>query len=137
MTENRRGSRIDPYDTLGVAPGATSAEVRGAYLQKVRAYPPERDPEGFKRVREAYELLRSPRKRAELTLLELRSGPTEFDLDRLHDSPPPPFPDRYVEHLVAIVLADVDAAIDAEVARAREAVLQTASQGNRPGGSSC
>lgn len=71
-------------------------------------------------MREAYETLRSPRKRAEIALLELRHGPAEFDLDRLRDVPPPPFPERYADHLLAIVLAEVDAAVDAEVAHARE-----------------
>jgi hypothetical protein len=37
-----------------------SAEaLKRIYLQKVRAHPPERDPHGFQRVREAYELLRA------------------------------------------------------------------------------
>ncbi|HYP98052.1 MAG TPA: J domain-containing protein [Polyangiaceae bacterium] len=33
--------------------------LKRAYLKKVRAHPPERDPEGFRRVREAYEFLRA------------------------------------------------------------------------------
>lgn len=106
--------------TLGVEPDATGAEIRRAYLEKVREHPPERDPEGFKRVREAYEHLRSPRKRAELALLDLREGPAEFDLDRLRDEAPPPFPGQYVDHLLAILLADLDAGIDSQVLRARE-----------------
>lgn len=127
--------KIDPYAALGVEHGATSAQVRAAYLQRVRERPPERDPEGFKRVREAYELLRSPRKRAELTLLELRSGPAEFDLDRLHDTPPPPFPDRYLEHVLAVFIAELDSTIDAEVARSREAPRYSAAAAGHQGGS--
>jgi len=48
--------------TLGVG-GASEWEtlsteaLKRAYLKKVRAHPPERDPQGFQRVREAYELL--------------------------------------------------------------------------------
>lgn len=120
MAELEQSKKIDPYAILGVEPSATSAEVRMGYLQKVREHPPERDPEGFKRVRESYETLRSPRKRAEMALLELKQGPAEFDLDRLHDAPPPPFPERYADHLLAIALAEVDAAIDDEVAQARD-----------------
>ncbi|MDO8690124.1 MAG: DnaJ domain-containing protein [Dehalococcoidia bacterium] len=108
------------YVTLGVAPDATGGEIRRAYLEKVREHPPERDPEGFKRVREAYEHLRSPRKRAELALLDLREGPVEFDLDRLRDEPSPPFPPQYLDHLLAILLADLDAAVDSQVLRARQ-----------------
>ncbi len=115
MNEEERIDPADLYAALGVKPEATPAELRKAYLQKVREHPPERDPETFKRVREAYETLRSPRKRAELTLLELRRGPTEFDLDRLHEAPPPSFPERYADHLLAILLAEVDAEVDEEV----------------------
>jgi len=114
----------DHYVTLGVDPEATGAEIRRAYLEKVRQHAPERDPEGFKRIREAYEHLRSPRKRAELALLDLREGPAEFELDRLRDEPPPPFPGRYIGHLLAILLADVDAAIDSQVLQARQEIEQ-------------
>jgi hypothetical protein len=131
--EEQRGP-ITPYAILEVEPDATPDQVRIAYHRKVREHPPERDPEGFKRVREAYDTLRSPRKRAELTLLELRQGPGEFDLDRLRDAPPPPFPERYVNHLLAIVLADADAALDAEVARARDGAPPVGSS-DRGGGS--
>lgn len=109
----------DPHATLGVDANATSAEVRIAYLQKVREHPPERDPEGFKRVREAYEALRSPRRRAESTLLELRPLAASFDPQQLRDAPPPPFPARCVDHLIAVALADLDATIDAMVKELR------------------
>jgi len=118
--EKEQPVEASPYDILVVEPTATPSQIRIAYHRQVREHPPERDPEGFKRIRDAYETLRSPRKRAELALLELRHGPAEFDLDRLRDSPPPPFPERYVEHLLAAALAEVDAAIDAEVARVRQ-----------------
>ncbi len=101
-----------PYAVLEVERGAGAAEVRLAYLQKVRHHPPERDPEGFKRVREAYDVLRSPRKRAEYTLLELGELSVALDPAALHESPPPPPPERYADHLLAIVLAEVDAALD-------------------------
>lgn len=112
----------NPYSVLGVDPDATGAQMRIAYHRKLREHPPERDQEGFKRIRHAYETLRSPRKRAELALLELRHGPAEFDLDRLRDAPTPHFPDpqRFAEHLLAAALAEVEAEIDDEVARAAE-----------------
>ena len=43
---------------LGVAPDADPETLRRAYLRAVKLTPPERDPEGFMRVRAAYELLR-------------------------------------------------------------------------------
>lgn len=107
----------DPHLVLEVDRGASTAEVRLAYLQLVRAHPPERDPEGFKRVREAYEVLRSPRKRAEVTLLELGDLSLALDPATLRESPPPPPPEQFAEHLLAILLADVDARLDALATR--------------------
>ncbi|TAK31713.1 MAG: hypothetical protein EPO21_16875 [Chloroflexota bacterium] len=114
----------DPYAVLGVSPESTPSEIRGAYFALVRAHPPERDPEGFKRIRAAYDQLRSPRKRAELTLLELRQSDEEFDLGRLHDAPAPAFPAQWLDHLIAIALAGLDAEIDAMVAAKKDAILQ-------------
>lgn len=49
---------------LGVSENASEDEVRAAYLEKVKQYPPEQAPEEFERVRDAYETLRDPRRRA-------------------------------------------------------------------------
>jgi hypothetical protein len=42
---------------LGVAARTPPREIRRSYLRQVRRHPPERDPEGFQRVRAAFELL--------------------------------------------------------------------------------
>lgn len=47
----------DFYERLGVAPSASREEIRRAYRQLIRQYPPERAPAEFKLVREAYETL--------------------------------------------------------------------------------
>ena len=49
----------DPYAALGVAPTASDDEVKQAYFAQVRAHPPESDPQAFKRIRAAYERLRT------------------------------------------------------------------------------
>src|SRR5918996_628962 len=63
----------DPYQAARVldlpATTASSEEVRAAYLRLVRAHPPDRDPDAFERVRDAYETLRDPERRAALLLL--------------------------------------------------------------------
>jgi len=69
----------DPFQLLGVSPEATDEDVRSAYFQKVKEFPPERDPEGFKRIRKAYDSLRNQEDR----ILVL--------LSRYH--PPPPLED--------------------------------------------
>lgn len=48
----------DAWELLGVSDGATRKEIRRAYLRQVKQHKPDRDPEGFQRVREAYEVVR-------------------------------------------------------------------------------
>jgi curved DNA-binding protein CbpA len=55
----------DFYERLEVARTASREEIKHAYLRLVRRYPPERAPEEFKRIREAYETLSDPRTRHE------------------------------------------------------------------------
>src|SRR5262249_47568615 len=47
----------DALELLGVEGESDLATLRRAYLRAVRAHPPQRDPEGFQLVREAWELL--------------------------------------------------------------------------------
>ena len=53
---------------LGVPATATAAEIRSAYMDQVRLHPPDRDPEVFEQLRDAYELLKDPRMRARRVL---------------------------------------------------------------------
>lgn len=48
---------------LGVGPGADAEALRAAYLTKVREYPPDREPELFGRVRDAYRALSDPKRK--------------------------------------------------------------------------
>lgn len=45
---------------LGVAEDASEDELRAAYMRGLREYPPDRAPEQFQRLREAYDYLRDP-----------------------------------------------------------------------------
>ncbi len=60
---------VDPYAVLGLERTATPDEIKRAYFALVRAHPPEREPETFKRVRAAYERVRDPERRVEADLL--------------------------------------------------------------------
>ena len=71
----------DPYLVLGVDRRATAEDVRQAYFRLVRLYAPEAHPEEFKAVRAAYEALRSPLLRAELSLLAFDESVADIDLD--------------------------------------------------------
>ncbi len=54
---------VDHYETLGVSEEASQEEIKRAYYRLVRQYPPEKEPEKFKVIREAYETLSDPKAR--------------------------------------------------------------------------
>jgi curved DNA-binding protein CbpA len=66
----------DPHEILGVSRSSSEADIRRRYLELVRRYPPDRDPERFKEIHQAYEKLRDPLLRMESRLFDLESGET-------------------------------------------------------------
>ena len=82
---------MDPFAVLGLEETATDEAVRAAYMQALRASPPDRDPEGFRRIREAYEALRDAERRLAFRLF---GPPPLANLEELLDA----FPEerRYV-----------------------------------------
>ncbi len=52
-----------PYEILDVPEESSDSEIKKAYLAKVRQYPPERFPEMFQQIRQAYELIRTESER--------------------------------------------------------------------------
>ena len=73
----------DPQNILGVSQDADVGEIRTAYLNKIKEYPPERCPEEFERVRDAYAILSDPRR---LTQAMLQSANPEAPLVTLFDN---------------------------------------------------
>ena len=59
----------DPRELLGVSPDAGEEEIRAAYVRRVKEHPPDRSPEEFERIRDAYDSLREPRRRMRDSLL--------------------------------------------------------------------
>ena len=53
-------SHDDPAVILGLSPKASDEEIRAAYLKKVKEHPPDRDPEAFEKIRDAYERASDP-----------------------------------------------------------------------------
>ena len=88
----------DPWAVLGLAPGAGDDGLRAAYLKKVREHPPDRAPREFERVRDAYQALEDPARRA---TLELFSGRPDAPLESLLDEGQEPRrflgPERWLE----------------------------------------
>jgi curved DNA-binding protein CbpA len=63
------GTRQDPWSVLGVSPEANDEQIRAAYVQKVKEFPPDRSGPQFERVRDAYEQLKDPYRRAKYVIL--------------------------------------------------------------------
>lgn len=70
MSDSTDASRPDYYARLEVRPSASGDEIRAAYRQKARETHPDRNPddpaaaERFQQVKEAYQVLRDPDRRA-------------------------------------------------------------------------
>jgi len=60
----------DPYQVLGLPPESGDDAIRRRYLELVRQFPPERHPERFAAVRQAYETLRDLDARLSYRLFE-------------------------------------------------------------------
>jgi hypothetical protein len=60
---------MDPNEVLGVPPNAGEEEIRAAYVRKVKEFPPDRSPEEFEKIRDAFETVRDPRTRTRAMLV--------------------------------------------------------------------
>ncbi len=63
------------YQILEVKPGAAAEELRKAYLGLVRQHPPDRDPERFRDIHAAYQMLNDPLAQASALLSPSREKP--------------------------------------------------------------
>jgi len=59
----------DPFVVLGLDETAGDDAIKQRYLALVRAFPPDREPDRFQEIRQAYETVRNERGRLELKLL--------------------------------------------------------------------
>jgi hypothetical protein len=50
----------DPFAVLGLPRDAGETEVRARYLELVKQFPPDRDPDKFREIRTAYEAAKDP-----------------------------------------------------------------------------
>jgi len=75
----------DPKEILGISDHANGEEIRKAYLDKVKQYPPDRMPDEFEKIRDAYEILKHPGTR---TIAMLRAIDPAVSLLTLVDGRP-------------------------------------------------
>jgi curved DNA-binding protein CbpA len=62
---------ITAFDILGVNIDATDDEIKKAYLQKVRIYSPEQAPDEFQKIRSAFDLINTEKKRIKYQLFNI------------------------------------------------------------------
>lgn len=101
---NKLPTLENPYAVLGIKRDAGEAEIKQAYFAKVREHSPEHDPEGFKRIRAAYDKIRSAKTRAETDLFLVES-PTLADLLAQFSRTSVPLPELTPELIKADLLA--------------------------------
>ncbi|MBI3653234.1 MAG: J domain-containing protein [Acidobacteria bacterium] len=82
-------SSENPYKVLGLERNATAAQIKQAYFGLVREHSPESDPEGFKRIRAAYEKLRDSKDRAQTDIFTVDDTPLVLPLAAIQTSAAP------------------------------------------------
>src|SRR5689334_19203890 len=95
----------NPYKVLGIERTASEAEIKQAYFSLIRQSPPEHDPEGFKRIRAAYEKLRATSERAEtdLFLIDDRFGELKpEDIQHFPTAPPLPTAETIRQDMIVL-----------------------------------
>jgi len=96
-----KSTKINPYAVLGVKGDATPADVRSAYLSLVRQFPPDKAPERFREIHEAYEMCKDPIMQAAALTGPLSDPPPLEDLIAKAESQRPRLP-----KLVLLALGD-------------------------------
>ena len=84
----------DPFAILGVDEDADDATIRKAYLQQVRAYPPEQNPNRFQEIRAAYEAIADERDRIGIRLFHTYKPDFSFLMTSMPQSGKPIYPDE-------------------------------------------
>lgn len=91
MTSTNASTRTDPFRVLGVPREASEEEIRSRYLQLVKQFPPEREPERFREIRAAYETARDPLALADCLLEPPSETPPRWsEVIAAQEANPPP-----------------------------------------------
>ncbi|MFV1958348.1 MAG: J domain-containing protein [Planctomycetota bacterium] len=74
---------MNPYEVLDITEEADDEAVHRAYLAAVRRHPPDRDPDAFARIRDAYEMLRRAEQRTAMRIFGVPEVEALEDLERV------------------------------------------------------
>lgn len=77
-----------PYEILGVAAEASDAEIKQAYLHKVKDNPPDRDQARFQAIHKAYEAIKDRKSRLNYDLFHVPEADFDALLDQALDTVP-------------------------------------------------
>ena len=66
----------EPFEVLNLDSDSSEEQIRKRYLELVRQFPPERAPERFAEIRDAYDQLKDPVKRMRKLLLGMMNTAT-------------------------------------------------------------
>lgn len=55
---------LNNFLTLDISPGSSDEKIREAYIHLIKKHPPEKDPEGFQKINNAFEAIKDKRSRA-------------------------------------------------------------------------
>jgi len=77
-----------PYEALEIAESVDQKEVRRAYLQKIREFPPEKSPVKFQEVTQAYQLIKDETERIRLQIFGMPGRKSNRKLYDLLPDPP-------------------------------------------------
>jgi len=55
---------LNYFLTLDISPGLSDEKIREAYIHLIKKHPPEKDPEGFQKINNAFEAIKDKRSRA-------------------------------------------------------------------------
>lgn len=70
-----------PYQILNILPSATDAEIKQAYLQQVKLFPPDKDPQQFQLIHQAYIKIKDIKSRLSYELFDV----PELNFDQIID----------------------------------------------------
>jgi len=81
----------DPFEILGVTQDADEAVIRARYLELVKEFPPERDPEKFRQIQDAFRAAKDPLRIARRLLQppDPNEPPSWSDVIDEHEHRPP------------------------------------------------